>query len=118
MYNTEYRRVKRILDKHNGDTSKIREELGFDVPTRAKRQKRSNADKQSQSGSNVEGAPVSGNLHLPEAPVSGTSDDREAPQPNATSLDAEGGSAPTSEIAGVFRFKLNFKTITSSVALH
>jgi len=39
LYNSEYRRLIRIDKKYNGDRVKIREELGFDMPVRAKRQR-------------------------------------------------------------------------------
>ena len=100
MYNSEYRRVKRILDKHNGNAAKVRAELGFDVPTRAKRQRKSNPangstttkdttsighgeastaddareeDISGNSGRSNSEAPVTGTFDFPEAPVSGTS---------------------------------------------
>ena len=39
LYNSFYRRQKRLEKKYNGDISKVREELGVDVPLRTKRRR-------------------------------------------------------------------------------
>ena len=112
MYNTEYRRVKRILDKHNGNATKVRDELGFDVPTRAKRQRKSNPAKGSStpedSSSNEHRGVSTSNSDCPEAPVSGNSDrsDLEAPV-SVTSNRPEAPVSGTSNGAGLFTIMIN-----------
>ena len=47
LYNSLYRRQKRLESRFNGDVLKMREELGVDVPQRAKRPRRSKGDSES-----------------------------------------------------------------------
>ena len=60
LYNTEYRKMKRIEKRYDGDRSKIRSDLGFDLPFRAKRV-RKNKDKASQDVPQVDAAAINGN---------------------------------------------------------
>ena len=101
MCNTEYRRVKRILDKHNGDATKIKDELGFDVPTRAKRQRKTNPAKESStpeeiSSSAHRGVSTSNDSDLPEVPVSGNSGRSESEAPVSGNSDRSDSEAPAS----------------------
>ena len=56
LYNTEYRKMKRIEQRYDGDRSKILNELGFDLPFRAKRVRKTK-DKTTQD---IEAAPTKG----------------------------------------------------------
>ena len=49
LYNSEYRRMMRIEKKYNGDRTKIQQELGFVLPLRSKRKRRTKAAKLSNS---------------------------------------------------------------------
>ena len=61
LYNTEYRKMKRIEKRYDGDRSKIRSDLGFELPFRAKRVRKTSKDKASQDIPELNAAPMKGN---------------------------------------------------------
>ena len=61
LYNTEYRKMKRIEQRYDGDRSKIRTDLGFDLPFRAKRVRKTSKDIATPDIPQVNAAPMKGN---------------------------------------------------------